>query len=76
MDIDDRIASSGCHDQYRKLDDCLIESDRDWRRCQVQVTDLRKCMESRPGSVGSKHLRIGGASRESESPSDTVFRPS
>jgi hypothetical protein len=52
MDVDDRIASSGCEKQYRTLEDCIIESDRDWRRCQTEVTVLRQCMESKSVSVG------------------------
>ena len=52
MDVDDRIASSGCEAEYRLLEECIVESNRDWRRCQVQVAALRKCMGTKSVTVG------------------------
>lgn len=44
MDIDDRIDSSGCAPEYKLLDECIINANRDWRKCQLEVEQLRKCM--------------------------------
>lgn len=49
MDINERIDSSGCGDVYRELESCMVEFDRDWRKCQVEVLALRKCMEAKAG---------------------------
>ena len=37
VDIEEAIDRSGCSADYYKLEDCLGEHDRDWRRCQEQV---------------------------------------
>ena len=37
VDIEDMIETSGCSDIYMKLEECLGEADRDWRKCQVEV---------------------------------------
>jgi hypothetical protein len=47
MDLDDRIESSGCATAYRLLDSCMVEHNRDWRKCQNEVLELRKCMAER-----------------------------
>lgn len=37
VDIEEAIEGSGCSKDYYRLEDCLGEHDRDWRRCQRQV---------------------------------------
>lgn len=37
VDIEEAIDRSGCSKDYYKLEDCLGEHDRDWRKCQAQV---------------------------------------
>lgn len=34
---------SECSDIYLKLETCLAEHDRDWRRCQTLVKSLQDC---------------------------------
>ena len=50
MDIDERIDSSGCGADYRLLEECIVEAERDWRKCQHQVIALRRCMALRGSS--------------------------
>lgn len=61
MDVDDRIATSGCEAQYRLLEDCIVESNRDWRMCQQEVMELRRCM-------GARSVSISARQSESKSP--------
>lgn len=42
-DVEELIDSSPCAAEYRKLEDCLAEFDRSWKRCQVEVKLLRQC---------------------------------
>lgn len=37
VDIEEAIDRSGCSLDYYRLEECLGEHDRDWRRCQDQV---------------------------------------
>ena len=37
VDIEEAIDRSGCSLDYYRLEECLGEHDRDWRRCQAQV---------------------------------------
>ena len=37
IDIDEMIERSPCAQVYLKLEDCLIESNRSWKKCQQQV---------------------------------------
>ena len=53
VDLDDRIESSGCSDSYKILEDCISENDRDWRKCQTQVLQFRKCMVDHGRAVDS-----------------------
>ncbi|CAN0235541.1 unnamed protein product, partial [Ascophyllum nodosum] len=43
----------GCSADYYKLEDCLGEHDRDWRRCQEQVKALKKCNEKNQRLAGT-----------------------
>lgn len=45
VDIEDMIEKSGCSQEYYMLEECLGEHDRDWRKCQKTVKDLRLCNE-------------------------------
>lgn len=42
-DISKMIEKSGCSVPYYKLEDCLGESDRDFRKCQEQLKELKSC---------------------------------
>ena len=61
MDIDDRINSSGCGDVYRSLEECIVLADRDWRKCQSEVIEFRKCMD-RAGRTFTGAVRVEEAS--------------
>lgn len=42
-DVEAIIAAHPCSDLYAKLEVCLGEQDRDWRKCQTQVLALKVC---------------------------------
>lgn len=44
-DIDPLVNQQGCGKVYAKLEECLGENDRDWRRCQREVSDLKECYQ-------------------------------
>ncbi len=46
-DISDMIERSGCSIPYYKLEECLGDNDRDFRKCKEVVTELRKCYEEK-----------------------------
>ena len=52
VDIEDMIEKSGCNDIYMKLEECLGEADRDWRKCQVEVPIITPFMFDRIGVYG------------------------
>ncbi|ETI37889.1 hypothetical protein F441_16089 [Phytophthora nicotianae CJ01A1] len=43
LDVDELIERNRCHEDYYKLEDCLADFDRDWRKCQEQVKKLKQC---------------------------------
>lgn len=47
VDIEQAIDRSGCSAEYYRLEECLGEHDRDWRKCQRQVSEgiLRRLMK-------------------------------
>ncbi|CAM9197503.1 unnamed protein product [Ectocarpus sp. 6 AP-2014] len=47
VDIEEAIDKSGCSSIYYRLEDCLGEHDRDWRRCQEQVKALKACNDKK-----------------------------
>lgn len=47
-DITDMIEKSGCSIPYYELENCLGEKDRDFRKCQDAVLNLRKCYANKP----------------------------
>lgn len=42
-DVDEMIATNPCHQVYFILENCIAENDRDWRKCQVEVKQLKAC---------------------------------
>ena len=42
-DIDDMINANPCAKFYMQLEDCLVDSDRNWKICQPQVRALKEC---------------------------------
>ncbi|KAF5153602.1 hypothetical protein TpMuguga_02g02300 [Theileria parva strain Muguga] len=50
LDVDERLELTGCKMEYDKLQNCIDKFDRDWRKCQIELKDLSKCLESKkPG---------------------------
>lgn len=45
LDIDEKIDSSGCGETYRRLDECIVVADRDWRKCRNEVELFKMCMQ-------------------------------
>ena len=43
IDLDDIIAKNPCHMLYMALEDCLVETNRNWKSCQLQVKQLKEC---------------------------------
>jgi hypothetical protein len=43
LDIQEMIDKSKCADIYHKLEECLGENDREWRKCQIEVKLLKDC---------------------------------
>jgi hypothetical protein len=40
-----------------KLEECLGEWDRDWRKCQKEVLDLKRCQElSQPNATPNQSI--------------------
>ena len=37
VDLDDIIAKNPCHVLYMALEECLVETNRNWKSCQMQV---------------------------------------
>ncbi|KAL8451373.1 hypothetical protein Emed_002038 [Eimeria media] len=46
-DVDDKIEGTGCSKEYGALQDCLDDTDKDWRRCQKELHVFQKCCRSR-----------------------------
>ncbi|CAM9921865.1 unnamed protein product [Hapterophycus canaliculatus] len=53
VDIEEAIDKSGCSSVYYRLEDCLGEHDRDWRRCQEQVKALKACNDKKKKKTSS-----------------------
>jgi hypothetical protein len=53
LDISQMIEDGGCSDVYYKLEECLGEHNREWRKCQLEVHALQKCSKAHP-TQGSK----------------------
>jgi hypothetical protein len=55
MDISQMIEDSGCSEVYYKLEECLGEHNREWRKCQIEVKMLQQCSKLHP-TQGSKTI--------------------
>ncbi|OEH77221.1 hypothetical protein cyc_05585 [Cyclospora cayetanensis] len=42
-DVDDKIEGTGCSKEYGILQDCLDDTDKDWRKCQKQLRSFQQC---------------------------------
>lgn len=49
VDVEDAIARTlgSCTSLYYELEECLAHNDRDWRKCQNVVKNLKICNDSR-----------------------------
>ncbi|KAF4704498.1 hypothetical protein FOZ62_024017, partial [Perkinsus olseni] len=64
-DVDDKIDETGCSESYAALEDCIVDSDRDWRKCQTELVEFRKCMKDH-GRLAAEGLKIDGHERNWE----------
>lgn len=48
VDIDDMIKKTlrSCSDIYYNLETCLVDNNRDWRKCQSIVKELKLCNDA------------------------------
>ncbi|KAF4654594.1 hypothetical protein FOZ61_008169 [Perkinsus olseni] len=76
-DVDDKIDETGCSESYAALEDCIVDNDRDWRKCQTELVEFRKCMKDH-GRLAAEGLKIDGHERNWEmsdqSPGDSSPR--
>ncbi|KAF4750694.1 hypothetical protein FOZ63_020698 [Perkinsus olseni] len=76
-DVDDKIDETGCSESYAALEDCIVDNDRDWRKCQTELVEFRKCMKDH-GRLAAEGLKIDGHERSWEmsdqSPGDSSPR--
>ena len=42
-DIDEKINANPCVNFYMQLEECLVDSDRNWKVCQPEVKALKEC---------------------------------
>lgn len=47
VDIEAIIEDTGCKEAYEKLEVCMGENERDWRKCQTEVHSFKKCWEDK-----------------------------
>ncbi|XP_028759918.1 cytochrome c oxidase assembly factor 4 homolog, mitochondrial [Neltuma alba] len=40
----------GCASHYLSMQECIANSNRDWKACQAEVQALKACMEKRRGN--------------------------
>ena len=52
VDVEQMIESSSCGQYYMALESCLVETDRNWRKCQNEVKALKNCNEVLKTSQG------------------------
>jgi hypothetical protein len=46
VDLAEMIEKSKCSELYYRLEECLGEYNREWRKCQVEVKALKDCSNS------------------------------
>ncbi|XP_076100609.1 uncharacterized protein LOC143069723 [Mytilus galloprovincialis] len=44
--VDKMLTKTGCKELHYLVQDCMGEHN-DWRKCQKEVTEFRKCMEKK-----------------------------
>ena len=44
--VDSMIRRTGCEAEYRAMENCIVETDRDFRACQATMKILQACMKS------------------------------
>jgi hypothetical protein len=42
--IDGVIRRTGCEAAYRVMEDCMVETDRDFRACQASMKQFQACL--------------------------------
>ena len=45
-DVSDIIDRSQCSSAYYRLEECLVENERSWKKCQSQVKLLKLCSQN------------------------------
>ena len=43
VDLEEMMERSPCISLYHQLEECLAETNRDWRKCQKEVKLLKEC---------------------------------
>lgn len=43
IDIDETIKKMRCAKEYLQLEECLLNENRDWTKCQIYVKALKCC---------------------------------
>ena len=46
IDVERMIEDSSCGQYYIALENCLVETDRSWRKCQSEVKALQRCNDA------------------------------
>lgn len=59
--IDGVIRKSGCELEFRKFEDCMIETNRDFRQCQPCAVTLQVCMAEMKKVAASEAAGSKGA---------------
>ncbi|KAF8821899.1 hypothetical protein IE077_000154 [Cardiosporidium cionae] len=52
-DIYDKIENTGCSKEYNALDECVIQFNKDWRKCQIELYAFQECCEHHQVPVAS-----------------------
>ena len=61
-DDDGLTNQQGCGQLYLKLEECLGEHERDWRRCQEELGAFRRCYARFQGQrAAAQQEQAGGA---------------
>lgn len=42
--VDVVVRNTGCEVSYRAMEDCIVETDRDFRKCAGVMKDFQQCM--------------------------------
>uniref|UniRef100_A0A0G4HZ83 CHCH domain-containing protein n=1 Tax=Chromera velia CCMP2878 TaxID=1169474 RepID=A0A0G4HZ83_9ALVE len=44
-DVDDKVRQTGCEKEYAALDDCACDNDRNWKYCQKELAEFKRCFD-------------------------------